>query len=443
MKIAIVGAGVSGLGAAWLLSREHEVVVYEAADYLGGHANTRDIEVEGRSVAVDTGFIVYNERNYPHLTKLFDAIGVATEASDMSFAVSLDKGAIEYEGSPRGLFAQPGNMVSPSHWRMLLDAKRFYETAPALLEAANDHDPTLDQVLRDGGYSQAFAERHLLPMAAAIWSSPLAEIGSFPARSFVRFFVNHALFEMTSRPQWRTVTGGSREYVRRLAAPFADRVRLKTPVIGLRRTPLGVWVRDALGNEERFDQLILATHGDQSLAILGDQATGPERQILRSFAYQPNRAVLHCDPTLLPRRRRVWASWNYLAERAAQTDGALCVSYWMNRLQNLPVRTPVVVTLNPTHEPDPEKVFAEIPYRHPQFDHAALRAQTALPEIQGQERTWFCGSYCGYGFHEDGLEAGFAVAAALGVEVPWADQVYPTSPAAQVARPLATALAAE
>jgi hypothetical protein len=269
---------------------------------------------------------------------------------------------------------------------------------------------------------------------------------SFPARSFVRFFVNHGLLVLGERPQWRTVTGGSQEYVQRLSASFRNRIRLKSPVTGLRRSAAGVLLRSPYGGEEHFDHVVLATHADQALRILGDDAGPREREILGAFRYQSNRAVLHSDISLMPRRRSVWSSWNYLAETApdARGDGAgTCVSYWMNRLQNLPGSLPVLVTLNPLREAAPDKVFDEFTYDHPQFDMAALRAQQYLPVIQGEQRTWFCGSYCGHGFHEDGLQAGLAVARALGATVPWADTVVPASPAAATVQPLEPLQAAE
>ena len=317
------------------VAARHDVVVYEAASRLGGHSHTVDIEVAGRSMPVDTGFIVYNERNYPHLTRLFDTLGVASEPSNMSFSVSIGPGRLEYEGSPSGLVAQPTNAVRPSYWRMLRDVRRFYRTAPDLLESNSTAEPTLGEVIDRGGYSEAFARYHLLPMAAAIWSASLDGIRDFPARSFVRFFVNHRLLSFSDRPRWRTVTGGSREYVRRLAAPFARAVRLDTPVVAVRRTSFGVGVRDARGHEERFDQIVIATHGDQALAILGADATAQERSVLGAFRYQTNCAVLHWDTRLMPRRRRVWASWNYLTKDEGASGQRICVSYWMNRLQNL------------------------------------------------------------------------------------------------------------
>lgn len=444
MKIAVVGAGIAGLGAAWALAGRHRVTVFEEADYLGGHANTRTVCVDGRSLPVDTGFIVYNETNYPQLTKLFDHVGVASEASDMSFAVSLNNGALEYEGSARGLLVQPGNLLRPSHLLMLRDLVRFYREAPALLDDPAAGEPSLGAFLAAGGYSRTFAEQHILPMGAAIWSSTLERMRDFPARSFVRFFVNHCLFDLGQRPRWRTVSGGSREYVRRLSASFANRVRVKSPVTGLRRTPAGVVLRTPYGGEEAFDHVILATHADQALRILGDDASLNERQVLGAFRYQENLAVLHSDTALMPRRRKAWASWNYLTAGSPR-DGktSVCVSYWMNRLQNLPTQTPIIVTLNPLRAPAPDKTYAEFVYDHPQFDAAALAAQQRLPHIQGERRTWFCGSYCGNGFHEDGLEAGLAVARALGATWPWADTVVSASPAARIVQPQEPPLAAE
>ena len=446
MKIAVVGGGIAGLGAAWALSQRHRVTVFEAADYLGGHANTRKVRVDGREVPVDTGFIVYNEVNYPQLTRLFSHIGVDTEDSDMSFSVSLDRGRLEYDGSLRGI-ARPRNLVRPSYLIMLRDALRFYKSAPAILENDHGHEPTLGDILDEGGYSRPFIEEHLLPMGAAIWSSSLEGMRDFPARSFVRFFVNHGLFSLGVRPTWRTVTGGSREYVRRLSAGFEDRVRLQSPVTSLKRTQAGVVLTTHSGGEEHFDHVVLATHADQALRILGEGASESERSVLGAFGYQANRAVLHSDPRLMPRRRSNWASWNYmsLTKENKGRDGVapVSVSYWMNRLQNIVSEEPIVVTLNPLEEPAANKTFAEFIYDHPQFDAAALQAQRRLPHIQGMQRTWFCGSYCGNGFHEDGLQAGLAVAAALGASSPWADQVVPASPAAAIVQPLEPLQAAE
>jgi predicted NAD/FAD-binding protein len=443
MKLAIVGGGISGLSTAWLLARRHEVSLFESADYLGGHSNTEEIAVDGRPVPVDTGFIVYNEHNYPNLTRLFAELGVETAASDMSFSVSLGAGGFEYFGSAPGLFAQPSNLLRPAFWRLFRDLLRFYRAAPGLAARLDLDRITLGDLLAEGGYSNVFARRHLLPMAAAIWSSSLDDMLAFPARTFVQFFENHGLFSMGERPQWRSVLGGSRRYVEALSAPFRDRVHLATPIVAVRRTPAGVILRDAGGQERRFDQVVMATHADQALAMLGEDASRDERRILGAFRYQENRAVLHRDPALMPRRRRVWASWNYLAEGDAEITRRGAVSYWMNRLQRLDTTQEVFVTLNPLRAPAPHLTHGEFVYHHPQFDHAALKAQQHLPSIQGRERVWFCGSYCGYGFHEDGLQAGLSVAAALGQPAPWVAELVPMSPAWRAVTPVVPAIAAE
>jgi len=434
-SIAVVGSGVAGLGAAWALSRFHDVTVFEVSGEAGGHAHTVEVARDGGRTPVDTGFIVYNERNYPHLTRLFDALGVATEPSEMSFAASLDGGRLEYAGSPQGLFAQPGNLLRPAHWRMIADTLRFFREAPAILNENRHAEATLAEYVADTGYSAAFLDRHLLPMAAAIWSCPSERIRDFPARSFVRFLHNHGLLLVRGRPRWRTVTGGSRRYVDRVVAAVGrERVRLSTPVAALRRDAAGAWLTTAGGEVARFDEVVLATHADQALKILGADADRTEREILGRFGYAANEAVLHGDPALMPRRRRVWSSWNYLAEAGQDGTRDVSVTYWMNRLQNLD-GPPLFVSLNPLRAPRPETVHGTFRYDHPVFDAGAIAAQGRLPDIQGVNRTWFCGSYCGYGFHEDGLEAGFAVAAALGAPVPWAAEVTPASPAATVATP--------
>ena len=443
MKIAIVGGGIAGLGAAWLLSQRYDVTLYEANGYPGGHSNTVTVPTRAGPIPVDTGFIVYNAPNYPNLTRLFDHLGVATEASTMSFAASLDDGRFEYAGSLGGLFAQRSNLLRPRLWRLLLDVLRFYREAPHLLDAepaspGND-EPTLGDFLAARGYAEPFVRDHLLPMAAAIWSGDPDDMRAFPLRTFIRFFQNHGLLQLADRPQWRTVTGGSREYVRRLTAPFRSRIRLNRPVAAVTRMLHGVLVRSEDGTVERFDQVVLATHGDQALAILGRDATPAERVVLGRFGYSSNRAILHQDPRLMPRRRAVWSSWNYIGGRT----GAVSVTYWMNRLQNLDPAHPLFVSLNPVAEPDPSTVLAGFTYQHPQFDSHAIAAQRRLPDIQGQDRTWFCGSYCGYGFHEDALQSGLAVAAALGAPAPWADEVTPMTPAAVHATPRPLQAAAE
>jgi len=434
MRIAVVGSGIAGLAAAWSLSRRHEVVLYEAERRLGGHAHTVTVRLDGRLVPVDTGFIVYNELNYPNLTALFGQLGVATVASDMSFAVSLDRGRYEYSGSIAGLVAQPANVVRPSHWAMLRDVVRFYRTAPGLLDRGMRADTTIGDVLAEGGYSRVFLDRHLLPMAAAIWSCPLGDVSRMPAETFIRFFDNHRLFSLGERPRWRTVVGGSREYVQRLAADFDGTIRLGAPVAAVHRTPAGVTVRDGSGHTDRFDAVVMGCHADQALRILGDEATPAERQTLGAVGFRPNRAILHTDRSLMPRRRRAWASWNYMArgEDARGSEAGVALSYWMNRLQPLGVRKPVILSLNPLDEPAPETVLGSWSYDHPAFDAAAVAAQRRLPAIQGTAGIWYCGAWTGFGFHEDGLSSALGVARALGCAAPWEPPIDPrvTAPVA-------------
>lgn len=443
MKIAVIGSGIAGLGAAWALGRRHDVTLFEAQDRLGGHANTVDLRLGQKVVPVDTGFIVYNERNYPSLTQLFQELGVETTKSEMSFFVSLEAGKLEYAGSIRGLFAQPTNLFRPSFWRLLRELVRFYREAHQFGTRRDLLDLSLGDLLSDAGYSDAFARSHILPMAAAIWSAPLDEIMAFPAKSFVRFFENHGLFDTRKRPQWRSVLGGSRRYVEALKGSFQGRILLSTPISAVTRTRAGVLIRSADGVDRRFDQLVIATHADQALEILGHGASQAEREILSAFRYQRNRAVLHSDAALMPRRRAAWASWNYLTGNENNAHRDTSVTYWMNRLQSLKTLESVFVTLNPIKEPARHHTHGTFIYDHPLFDHSALTAQARLPEIQGSDGVWYCGSYCGYGFHEDALQAGLSVAAALGAQTPWAERIEPMSPAHHAATPYGTNLAAE
>jgi len=435
-RIAIIGSGISGLGAAWALSRVHDVTVFEAQSRAGGHANTVTLAQDGAVRAVDTGFLVYNDWTYPHLVRLFDHLGVASERSDMSFAVSMDGGRLEYFGSPRGLFVQPRNVVRPRFWAMIRDILRFYREAPAWLARDDGGDgPSMGAYLADGGYGRAFVDDHLAPMAAAIWSCPDTEVLDFPAKSLLRFLNNHGLLQVRDRPRWRTVQGGSRHYVRALTDTMAGRVHLNSPVEAVRRGPSGVDLK-VRGDWARFDDVVIAAHADQALALLGEAATPAERDFLGAFRYSANDAWLHGDPALMPRRRRAWASWNYLGrsgETGARTGG-VSVTYWLNRLQNLPAPD-LFVSLNPHVPPADERVFARMTYAHPILDGPACAAQDRLPALQGVNNTWYCGAHVGYGFHEDGLESGFAVANELGAPVPWRDAVTPASPADARSRP--------
>ncbi len=418
-SIAVIGSGISGLGAAWLLSRHHDVTVFEAATRPGGHSNTVDVPGLVGSAAVDTGFIVYNSASYPNLIALFDHLGVETAPTSMSFAVSLDRGGYEYAGTGVAtLFGQPSNIVRPAHWRMIRDMLRFFREAPGLLAAAADERLTLGRYLAEAGYSDAFVERHILPMAAAIWSTPSRDVLAFPAAAFVRFFVNHGMLQVRGRPEWRTVVGGSREYVRRLLAATKGDVRLGDAAARMTRRSDGVTVSTASG-ERAFDACVIATHADDALALMAD-ADSDERQLLGAFRYCPNRAVLHRDAALMPRRRRLWSSWNYL-DNGVGRGAPLSVTYWMNKLQPLGAATQdLFVTLNPIRAIKAEDTIATFDYRHPLFDTGAITAQRQLWRLQGRRNTWFCGSYFGYGFHEDGLQSGLAVAEDIGgVRRPW------------------------
>lgn len=431
-RIAVVGSGVAGLSAAWLLSRRHEVTLFDQNGYLGGHSNTVEVAGERGPVAVDTGFIVYNALNYPNLVQLFAHLGVETAESDMSFAVSLRSGALEYAGTDAaGLFAQASNLLRPRFWSMLCDLHRFYRAAQSYREEALRERLTVGELLARHRYSAAFRDDHLLPMAGAIWSATDAQIADYPASAFIDFFANHGLIQFTNRPQWRTVVGGSREYVRRLVAGLSGGAEVRARVVSVKRDAAGVTLGLADGRHRAFDQVVVATHADQALALL-DTPSDDERRLLGAFRYSQNRAFLHRDAALMPRRRAAWASWNYLGG-----DDSLAVTYWMNRLQPLPTRQQLFVTLNPPREP--LQVEREFSYEHPLFDLAALDAQRQLVQLQGAQRTWFCGSYFGYGFHEDALEAGLWVGEALGgVARPWSLE----RPSPRTGLPLTTAVRA-
>ncbi|MGU3575954.1 NAD(P)/FAD-dependent oxidoreductase [Brucellaceae bacterium C25G] len=418
--VAVIGSGISGLSAAWHLSQSMSVTLYEANDRLGGHSNTVMVDTVDREIAVDTGFIVYNERNYPNLVALFEKTGVQTQKSNMSFAVSMNGGKLEYSGSGlNGLFGQRSNIISPKFWFMVRDILRFYRQAPLELSADKFMNASLGDYLDATGYGENFINEHLLPMGAAIWSAGADEMRAYPLYAFIRFFVSHGLLSIKDRPQWRTITGGSRSYVERLAQDISGSIRLNTPVTRISRANDEIIVTDHHGQKDRFTDIVIATHADQALKILGD-ASDEEQRLLSAFRYTENTAVLHSDPSLMPKRKRIWSSWNYIGENNTSNAQSLCVTYWMNALQNIDMENPLFVTLNPTKKIAPEHIIKTISYQHPLFDSSALEAQKKLWQLQGHKNTWFCGAYFGYGFHEDGLQAGLAVAESLSdMKRPW------------------------
>ncbi len=418
LNVAVIGAGIAGLSAAWLLSGKHQVTLFEADHRLGGHAHTADAPGHNGTVPVDTGFIVYNEGNYPNFTALLDHLGVPSLDADMSLSVSLDNGAFEYSSfGLGGVFAQKRNLLSPRFWRLLLDISRFFRTASADIAELEQNATPLDDYLKAKGYGPAFRDDHLLPQAAAIWSTPLDQIGTYPAASLIRFFLNHGMMTITGRGLWRTVEGGSRAYVTRLAAAYQGEVRKGVRVAGVRRDANGVELRLAGGSRERFDEVVIATHGDAALALL-DDPTQDEHRLLGAFKYSRNMVALHTDTVLMPKRRAAWTSWNHIGMRDAPGEGS--VTYWMTRLQSLQGAPDLFATLNPNKEIAADKLIKTEVYDHPLFDAGAIAAQQQIWDIQGARRTWFCGSYLGHGFHEDALQSGLAVAEQLGdVRRPW------------------------
>ena len=416
-RIAIVGGGISGLAAAWLLSRAHDAVLFEAAGRLGGHARTLAVDLGGRAVPVDTGFIVFNRVNYPHLCRLFAHLGVPVRKSRMSFAVSVDGGRIEYGGGdPKAVLAQPANALRPGFWRMFRDIAVFNRTA--LADTAADPELTVGGLIRRRRFGRWFERYYLLPMSGAIWSTPRARMLDFPARTLARFFDNHGLLTFTGRHQWWTVDGGSRRYVSRMAGGMHAQVRLGAKVEAVSRGPQGVRIKAAGQEAETFDAAVLACHADTSLAILRDPSPREER-ILGRIPFVRNRLVLHTDRRLMPRRRACWSSWVYLADSGCREERA-AVTYWMNSLQGIANETPLFATLNPPGPIRESLILDEHRFDHPQFDARAIAAQAQLPAIQGRAETWYCGAWTGMGFHEDGLASAVRVAEQFGVSPPWA-----------------------
>ncbi|MBU1307678.1 MAG: FAD-dependent oxidoreductase [Alphaproteobacteria bacterium] len=416
-NIAVIGSGISGLSAAWLLSQTQNVTIFEQAGRLGGHSNTVTAKVPEGEVAVDTGFIVYNENNYPNLTAFFDHLGVPTVDSWMSFAVSIGEGKREYSGEYlNGLFGQRRNIIRPEHWKLVGDILRFFRAAEKQIAQCPD-DLSIAEFLDRFGYSRVFIQDHILPISAAIWSTPSREMLSFPAKTFIEFFANHSLLQVNNRPLWRTVNGGSQQYVTRIVshAPFES--VLNAQIKAVERNSTGVELVFADGSRRGFDQVVFACHADQALALLADPSEA-ERDVLGSFRFSKNRATLHTDVSFMPKRKHLWSSWNYLRKAGSECD--LSLTYWMNELQPLPTKSNLFVTLNAYRDFAPGSVQYEVDYEHPLFDGRAIAAQRNLWQIQGVQQTWFAGAWMGYGFHEDGLQAGLEVAERIGPnQRPW------------------------
>ncbi|MHC4824479.1 MAG: NAD(P)/FAD-dependent oxidoreductase [Planctomycetota bacterium] len=413
MKVAVVGSGISGLMSAWMLQSKHEVHVFEADDRPGGHTHTVQVPAgdAGADVAVDTGFIVFNRRTYPTFCRLLRKLGVEVKDSDMGFSVQVQANGVAYHGRGFwGLFAHKRNLFRPAHWRMLRDLLRFYREAPRLLES--EASPTLGEYLKEHGYGQVFLEEHLVPMAAAVWSTDPADILDFPARTLVQFFSNHGFLDVKDRPQWLTVKGGSRTYVEALLAELRGPVHLGTPVLGVRREGGKVWLRTPGSEEQCFDQVVLATHGDTSLRMLED-ATPLEEEVLSSFRFQENDVVLHQDVNLMPKRGSIWSAWNYFVPQGGAVRAT--VTYWMNRLQDIFSLDPLLVTLNRSEEIAEAKILGRYAYDHPIFDAKAVAAQDRHAEISGASGIHYCGAYWRFGFHEDGAWSALRVAKELGV----------------------------
>lgn len=421
LNIAVIGSGISGLACAWLLNQQHQVTLFEKDDRPGGHSNTVSLSLpDSDSVQVDTGFIVYNPVNYPNLVEFLRHLGVDTHATEMSFSVSADQGRLEYSGSGvNGLFAQRRNLFRPEFWKMIRDLLHFYRHSETFASDPATRDLSLGELLSRQGYSRAFVHQHLIPMGAAIWSTPAEQMLAYPALTFLRFCQNHGLVQLADRPQWRSLVGGSQSYVNKVLDSLKQPIRLNRHIHRIHRQQNQVILEDLHGGRQVFDHVVLACHADQALTLLAEPSPD-EQRLLRLFPYQRNRAILHSDPNLMPRRKRAWASWNYLAQSDQAGDAQVSVSYWMNRLQQLNTSQPLFVTLNPMQEPKAQQIHRSFLYDHPVFSLASIDAQTRLWELQGVRNTWFCGAWFGYGFHEDGLQSGLAVAEALGgVMRPW------------------------
>ena len=413
MKIAIIGSGISGMAASWLLNKEHEIDLYEKNNYIGGHSNTAKVNYNGKEIAVDCGFIVFNHQTYPNLKALFDLLGVVTKPSHMSFSASIDGGKIEYCGeSLATVFCQKKNIFNWQFLLMIKDILKFNKNAAKIIES--DKNPTLEHFIDELKMGKYFRKFYLLPMAAAIWSCPLDVIKNYPAKSLIRFFLNHGLLTVSNQPQWYTVEGGSKEYIKLLCQNFKNRIFLNSKIEKIKKLSDGkIEVAGKI-----YDKVVLACHSNQALLMIND-FNNEAKDLLKKIRYQKNSAILHCDENLMPKNKKAWASWNYLKSCKDQKNQGLALSYWMNLLQGIDKNYPLFVTLNSNNKIDPKKIFAEFEYEHPIFDSEAIKAQVEFDKIQGVENLYFCGAYLRYGFHEDGLLSAINVAKKLGIEVPW------------------------
>ncbi|MBN2646419.1 MAG: FAD-dependent oxidoreductase [Thiotrichales bacterium] len=415
-RVAVIGSGISGLASAWFLAQHHQVTLFEKNTKLGGHTNTRMLQVEGQKQAVDSGFIVFNRPNYPHLSAMFKHLNIDTENTEMSFSVSVDQGALEYSGNNLNtLFAQRRNLLSVAHWKMIKEILRFNRQAKKDLFSSAELSQSLGEYLDQHGFSMRMRNVYLLPMAAAIWSCPVSTMMAFPVASFLRFFENHGLLNVEDRPQWETVSGGAQKYI----DAILQQARFLVVFEGVQKvspTSQGLMVETDCTTQE-FDEVVFASHGDQTWQLL-DPALRQEFPFMQDFKYQENIAYVHTDLALMPKRKLAWASWNYLRDSHTEEKN-VAVTYWMNRLQNLPQKTPILVTLNPFEPPKPALTFEKIVYQHPVFDEAAMAAQKALNLVQGKAHCWFAGAYTGYGFHEDGLRSAVDLARRWQISLPW------------------------
>jgi len=433
-RIAVIGSGISGASAAWLLKDSADVQLFEADDRFGGHTHTYQVQEGHKTHAIDTGFMVFNKPNYPILTALIDHLNLSSYSTSMSFSVSIDKGRLEYAGSGiSALFSQKSNLVNPTFWRMLSDIMKFNRVADEMVRDNSVAETSLATMLNAHGFSDAFRHDYLYPMAAAIWSCPCEKIAEFPARSFLQFFFNHGLIKLKDRPHWLTLEGGASSYMNKLIHDLGDSACKSQRVIAIHRNTNDVELVFIDGDRQNFDEVVLACHSDQALSLLVDPLPG-EVSVLSAIPYQVNKVYLHTDQKLMPKRKSVWSSWNYLGYRHADQSMAVSVSYWMNSLQRIDSDTNYFVSLNPPEMPREEKVIASFTYDHPVFEQGALQAQQMLSAVQGKDRVWFAGAWTGYGFHEDGLRSGVEVARALGATIPWDAAVKESAALAMVPR---------